>query len=133
MKITILSRLPTMNWMLRSIYHIGPIVFWGLYDAQKNVVCKEVVNRYEPIRNYPVHLHFDWCRKDRKTDPDNIASAKKIVIDGLIQAGILEGDGWAHVCGLSDAFHIDKGNPRVVVTITHSPAPGRWVWQEVSA
>ena len=48
---------------------------------------------------------------------DNIASAKKFVIDGLVEADILADDGWRQVSGFSDTFEIDKVNPRVEVEI----------------
>lgn len=75
-----------------------------------------VKNRYEPITTYPVHLQFDWYCKDRRIDPDNIAAGKKMIIDGLVAAGILTGDGWAQICGLHDTFHIDH-NARVTVSL----------------
>ena len=122
MMITIPGSLPSINYLLRSPD------FWGLYNAFVGVVAKDVKDRYEPIRDYPVSIHCTWYRKDDKADHDNIASAKKIAIDGLVKAGILEDDDPAHIGDLSDAFYVDD-NPRVVVRITHSPAPGRWVWQ----
>jgi Holliday junction resolvase RusA-like endonuclease len=60
---------------------------------------------------------FTWYCKDRRRDPDNIASAKKFVFDGLIDAGILKNDGWGQVAALSDAFYVDAKNPRVEVEI----------------
>lgn len=70
------------------------------------------------IEKYPVHVHFDWYCSNKRKDPDNISFAKKYILDGFQEAGFMENDGWKQIKGFSDAFHIDKSNPRVVVTIT---------------
>lgn len=63
------------------------------------------------------HLSFSWyCRNQRK-DPDNVAAGKKLVLDGLVAAGILKNDGWKQIEGFSDAFYIDRKQPRVEVRI----------------
>jgi hypothetical protein len=46
----------------------------------------------------PAKVHFELVEPDRKRDPDNIAAgAAKLILDGLVKAGVLEGDGWAHI------------------------------------
>lgn len=70
------------------------------------------------IENYPIRVHFDWYCVNRKKDPDNIAFAKKYILDGMVKAGLIPNDGWNQVAGFSDDFHIDVDNPRVVVRIT---------------
>lgn len=64
---------------------------------------------------YPLNVSFNWYCANKKSDPDNIAFAKKFILDGLVEAGMLENDGWKQVASLSDFFHIDKENPRVEV------------------
>ena len=65
----------------------------------------------------PVFLKFRWVEPNKKRDMDNIASAKKMVLDALVRSGILENDGWQNIAGFSDTFEIDKDNPRVEVVI----------------
>lgn len=49
---------------------------------------------------------------------DNVCGAgQKLVLDGLVAAGILPGDGWAHVRGLEHAFVVDADRPGVLVEI----------------
>lgn len=69
------------------------------------------------VTTYPIYIHFHWFAKNRKKDPDNISSAKKFILDGLQEAGIIENDGWNQIAGFSDDFTVDKKNPRVVVEI----------------
>lgn len=57
-------------------------------------------------------FEFEWVEPNRKRDPDNIASARKFILDGLQQASALEGDGWFQIRGWSDRFRVtrDKGD-----------------------
>jgi Holliday junction resolvase RusA-like endonuclease len=65
-----------------------------------------------------VSVHFHWFEPNRRRDMDNIAFAKKFILDALQANGILQGDGWRQIRGLSDAFSVDKNRPRVEVTVT---------------
>lgn len=70
------------------------------------------------ITVYPVTIAFRWFTKDLRKDTDNVAFAKKFILDGLVVAGVLTGDGRRHVAGFDyEAFSVDKENPRVEVTI----------------
>jgi hypothetical protein len=67
-----------------------------------------------------VTLAFTWWERDRRRDPDNVAAGgRKMILDGLVAAGVLLGDGWRVVAGWTDAF--DLGEPGVRVTITSVP------------
>ena len=114
--ITIPGTFPDMNRIIAASKK-----HWSEYAKFKrthtDLVVAAVKNRHEPIADYPVWLAFDWYCKDRRIDPDNIAAAKKMIIDGLVVGGILAGDGWNHICGLSDTFHIDRRNTRVMVSL----------------
>ena len=66
---------------------------------------------------YPLNVTFSWYCTNRKSDPDNIAFAKKFILDGLVEAGMLENDGWKQINSLKDVFYIDKENPRVSVSL----------------
>lgn len=62
-------------------------------------------------------LHFRWYEPNRKRDLDNIAFAKKFVLDALVSNGVLIADGWKGVSGFTDTFFVDKDNPRIEVDI----------------
>ncbi len=59
-----------------------------------------------------------WYWKDKRTDPDNVGSAVKFLLDGLVEAELLSGDGWKQVKHLEHVFRIDRDNPRVEIVIT---------------
>lgn len=65
----------------------------------------------------PVTLHFHWYMKNDRKDLDNIAFAKKFILDGMVQAGLLYDDSHKWVRGFTDSFEIDKSNPRVEIEI----------------
>lgn len=63
---------------------------------------------------------FEWREKDRRRDLDNIAAASKFILDGLVKAKVLPGDGWRHVIGLEHRFTVDAQKPGVLVTIVEA-------------
>lgn len=62
-------------------------------------------------------IHFLWIEKDKRRDLDNIAFAKKFILDALVGANVLKGDGWSCVKGFKDSFSVDKYRPRIEVYI----------------
>lgn len=63
-------------------------------------------------------LRFVWREPDRRRDPDNVAAGgRKLVLDGLVAAGVLPGDGWRAVAGWKDEFVVDAARPGVTVEI----------------
>ena len=73
--------------------------------------------RLEPVTAYPVFVCFEWHEKTKRRDLDNIASAKKFILDALQECGILEGDGQKQLVGFSDRFVIGDGWDGCVVTV----------------
>lgn len=65
--------------------------------------------------NWPCKLRFKWYMKNKRKDPDNVAFAKKFILDGFMAAGFLEIDNVKHITGFTDEFYIDKDNPRVEI------------------
>lgn len=66
---------------------------------------------------HPVEIIFTWFEPNMKRDKDNIAFAKKFILDGLVEAGVLDGDGWKGYGDFDDRFEVDKKNPRVEVEL----------------
>jgi hypothetical protein len=70
-----------------------------------------------PIEDYPVKVEFHWSCKDDKKDPDNIAFAKKFILDGMVEARVLAGDTWKHIRGLEDFFKVNPKDVGVTVVV----------------
>jgi len=64
----------------------------------------------------PVFIYFFWHVKNARKDPDNIAFAKKFILDGLVQAGVIKDDTQKYIVGFQDEFFIDK-NERVEIEL----------------
>jgi len=62
-------------------------------------------------------LTFLWKHKNKRKDPDNLEFGKKFILDGMVQAGVLTGDGWKQL-GAVETVHrhvIDKKDPGIEV------------------
>ena len=53
-------------------------------------------------------IRFEWHEKTKWRDADNIASAKKFVLDALVKMGVLVDDSRKYVKGFYDAVIDDK-------------------------
>lgn len=59
-----------------------------------------------------VVLAFRWLEADKRRDPDNVAAGgRKLVLDGLVAAGVLKGDGWRYVQSWMDSFDVHTSVP----------------------
>jgi len=66
----------------------------------------------------PHHYTFTWHEKDKRRDPDNVASACKFIFDGLIAAGVIDNDGWGQVAGITHKFVVDPWETGVEVGVS---------------
>ena len=65
-----------------------------------------------------VVITFRWYEQNRRRDEDNVKSAKKYILDSLVDVGTLQGDGHKHIIRQVDSdIMIDKNNPRVEIVI----------------
>lgn len=71
-----------------------------------------------PTFSNPVMVRCIWIEPNSRRDADNVAFAKKFILDGLVDAGVLIDDSRKYVVGFIDVFpEPDKNNPRVIVEI----------------
>lgn len=94
---------------------------WAKCKRSNQKICRcsipyELREKDREIR-FPVCVEITWYEKDRRRDPDNIASAKKYILDSLVEAGVFPDDGWKYILSFADYFQIDSKNPRIEVTI----------------
>lgn len=96
---------------------------WNAYDDLKRSYGEYIGMYVKRSKLKPMTLvavAFHWVEPNRKRDKDNIAMAKKFILDALVETGVLPNDGWANVEGFSDTFAIDKQRPGVWVTLTEA-------------
>ena len=77
---------------------------------------RQAMNKGFELGELPVNLKFDWYVKDRRKDKDNISFAKKYIFDGMIQAGLLQNDGWKQIGDWEETFDVDKEYERVEIS-----------------
>lgn len=59
----------------------------------------------------PFTVHFVWYEADRHRDPDGVSSGgRKLMLDGLVRAGVLPGDGHAEIMAFTDGFKFGRGS-----------------------
>lgn len=64
-----------------------------------------------------VKIRFIWSIKNLKVDPDNIAFAKKFVLDGMVKAGLIENDTHRYIKGFIDDFVVSDEEGVMVLFI----------------
>lgn len=64
-----------------------------------------------------IDLEINWFCKNKRKDKDNIMAGTKFILDGLVEAGIIENDGWKQIGDISHKFKVDKQKPRIEVII----------------
>lgn len=64
-----------------------------------------------------VSIDFLWVEVNKRRDPDNIAFAKKFILDSLVESGKLKNDTQQYIKGFSDRFEQGDEN-KVILRIT---------------
>lgn len=70
-----------------------------------------------PVFTRQINLTFVYREKKRNRDKDNIAFAKKFILDGLVMAGRIPNDTWAWIGDWTEAFVVEPKNPGITVII----------------
>lgn len=80
---------------------------------------QKIICSYLPrVRLNRVFITYHFFEPNSRRDKDNISGYfHKIFQDALVQAGIIETDGWKHIRGMADYFDVDKGYPRIEINI----------------
>ncbi|WP_302360326.1 hypothetical protein [uncultured Megasphaera sp.] len=110
---TIPGTLPSLNEYVRacrSNIHAG-----SKMSREAHYLCRLGMVKLVGHKINRVYIKFCWIEKNKRRDKDNIAFAKKFILDALQEVGILRNDGWSEIIGFSDTFAIDKESPRVEV------------------
>ncbi|GEP72000.1 hypothetical protein FD12_GL001571 [Lentilactobacillus rapi DSM 19907 = JCM 15042] len=90
---------------------------------QATYVCsmyaKAAMNRGLKVTG-KIDIYVHWFVSSKRKDKDNIRFAIKFIQDGMMEAGLIDNDGWQQIGDYHDEFSVDKQNPRVEVELrTH--------------
>lgn len=64
----------------------------------------------------PIKIHFHWIEGNKKRDLDNIAFAKKFILDSMVKNGKLSDDNRRYVTAFTDTFEYGKAT-KVILEI----------------
>lgn len=67
----------------------------------------------------PVFISFHWYEQSRRRDKDNVAFAKKFLMDSMQKSGMLPNDNNQYILGFNDRFAYGNGD-KVVIFIKES-------------
>lgn len=71
------------------------------------IIQAKTAKTLRPTKN-PVVVHFTWHESTKRRDADNIASAKKFILDALQKCGIIPNDNRKYVKGFHDTIIDDR-------------------------
>lgn len=105
------QKLPSLNeWVAanRSNKYLGAkfkneveeVIGWSIRQALTSKTL------YKPTG--AVMVRFEWHEKTKRRDADNIASAKKFILDALVKTDVLVDDSRKYVKGFYDVIIDDK-------------------------
>lgn len=84
------------------------------YTDEVTVMCK-----HQKLKPYtrPIQLTFVYRERRSNRDPDNIVFAKKFILDGMVNAGVIPNDTQTYIKKFTDEWVVDSKRPGVLVII----------------
>ena len=61
-----------------------------------------------PKFKHPIRVHFIWVEDNKRRDLDNVAFAKKFILDSLVKFKKIKNDNRRNVIGFTDSFKYAK-------------------------
>ena len=85
----------------------------------KRQIEKDIGYYLKPLKHFkkPVIIHFVWIEKDMRRDADNIAFAKKFILDAMVKSRKIQDDSRRYVTGFTDTFKQGK-ETKVQIIVT---------------
>lgn len=77
--------------------------------------CRESINIINPEGKYDLFVY--WTVPNNKTDSDNYYAGIKFILDGIVAAGVLKGDGRKFVNNIFHSIHTKKGEYKIDVLL----------------
>lgn len=74
-----------------------------------------------PRFDNPVTIHFHWVEGTKRRDLDNVAFAKKFILDAMVKSGKLKDDNRRFVTAFRDTFEYGR-ETKVILTIEEQEA-----------
>ena len=112
MRIVIEEKLPSLNEYINKCRANR----YGAAEYKRKIEQKIMAYfDFVQIKN-PVKIHFHWIEDNKRRDYDNIAFAKKFILDAMVRGGYLKDDNRRYVQGFTDTFEYGE-NAMVILDI----------------
>lgn len=89
-------------------------------NYQKQFWTNKVADLCQDLPKFPdkVWLEFHWTVKNNRRDPDNIASAAKFIMDGMLKAQMIQEDNLIYIQSpITHHYHIgDTDTAKVIIS-----------------
>ena len=117
MQIEIAGRFPGLNDMIDAAKKgKGKYQPYALMKEQYTDIVAWTAKKLPKFNRVDIVITF--YEKNNSRDPDNIAAGgTKMILDGLVKAGVIENDNRKHINSISHKFETDRLNPRVEIEI----------------
>lgn len=106
-------KLPSLNDYVRECR--GDRYGANRTKRQLEMIIRQYIEHLPTFRK-PIEMEFRWIEDSKRRDADNVAFAKKFILDAMVKAGKLPDDNLDHVQAFRDDFEIGKP-AGVIVTI----------------
>lgn len=114
MKIIIPGMLPSLNEMIDAAKTHK--MKYSRMKKKYTKACQWVASQL-PKNMGRIHLEITYYVPDWRTDLDNRSAGKKFLLDGLVEADVIQDDTHSYVAGWNEEFKKDKNNPRIEVEV----------------
>ena len=119
-RLIIRAKMPNLNDVIAASKR-----HWSYYSKEKkrwtDVAAFEAKAQGLYKMRLPVWVRTTYFMKTRRGDPDNVRVAIKYILDGLVQAGVLEDDSQRWIVGFQDLYDLDRDDPRIEVQLMADP------------
>ncbi len=116
--------IPTANEMInmerRNKYLAAKLKATTERDLIREMIASFTTKHEET--QYPVHMTYTWHRKNKRTDPSNVAWGTKYIEDALQRAGVLRNDGPREIASITHQYVYDADENYVEVEWCSEPS-----------
>lgn len=112
--IIIKGKLPSLNEYIeaeRTNRHIAA----KIKRETDQMICWQIKQMHQIKKK--IRIRFVWYEETKRRDPDNVAFAKKFILDAMQKCGKLKNDNSSWIAGFSDDFVYGRGQG-VILEIT---------------
>ena len=115
---TIKGRFPSLNEYInacrRNVYLSNQMK--QTYTMTAMIYARQTRVKFD--MDCAVTVKIAYYEPSSKRDIDNISSfGNKVILDGIVKAGMLKNDSQRYICGIVNSVEIDRENPRIEVSI----------------